>query len=147
MVEIIEACFYAILHNGEIADEETIREFWDQQVSILSNKFLYNENIGFDYERPIIHILNKQKFIYDFGHVANKPFRRNVLIMGDILDDVKMIRDTKHDVVLKVGFLNDMKRTSHLLDEFSKAFDIVITGDGSLQPINFLLNKVFAKEI
>jgi hypothetical protein len=52
--------------------------------------------------------------------------------MGDILDDVKMVRESKHDIILKIGFLNDMKRTSHLLDDFSKAFDIVITGDGSL---------------
>jgi hypothetical protein len=52
--------------------------------------------------------------------------------MGDILDDVKMCRDSDHDVVLKVGYLNDMKKCSHLLGEFTKAYDIVITDDGSL---------------
>ncbi len=30
MAEIIEASFYAILHNGEIANEEIIRDFWDK---------------------------------------------------------------------------------------------------------------------
>jgi hypothetical protein len=67
--------------------------------------------------------------------------------MGDILDDVKMCRKSDHDVVLKVGYLNDMQRNSHLLEEFTRTFDIVITGDGSLQPVNYLLNKVFAKDL
>ena len=43
-----------------------------------------------------------------------------------------MVRENSHEVILKVGFLNDMKRTSHLLEEFANTFDIVITGDGSL---------------
>lgn len=73
------------------------------------------------------------------GH-ENKEYRKNVLIMGDILDDVKMVRESLHDVVLKIGFLNDMQKNSHLTEEFTKTFDIVITGDGSLSPVNYLLN-------
>jgi hypothetical protein len=69
----------------------------------------------------------------------NKEFRKNVLIMGDILDDVKMIKESEHETVLKIGFLNDIQKNSHLVEEFLKAFDIVITGDGSLHPVNFLL--------
>jgi Pyrimidine 5'-nucleotidase (UMPH-1) len=63
---------------------------------------------------------------------AENKYRKNVMVMGDILDDVKMCRESEHDVVLKVGYLNDMARNSHLLEEFTKTFDIVITGDGSL---------------
>jgi Pyrimidine 5'-nucleotidase (UMPH-1) len=66
--------------------------------------------------------------------------------MGDILDDVKMVRDTHHEVILKIGYLNDLEHNSHLTEEFSKTFDIVITGDGSLQPVNYLLSKVFVGE-
>ena len=66
--------------------------------------------------------------------------------MGDILDDVKMIRDSMHETVLKIGFLNDLKNNSNLTQEFLKAFDIVITGDGSLHPVNLLLENVFSKE-
>jgi hypothetical protein len=29
--------------------------------------------------------------------------------MGDILEDVKMVRAEKHDIVLKIGFLNCLK--------------------------------------
>ena len=75
-----------------------------------------------------------------------KEFRKNVLIMGDILDDVKMIRESMHETVLKIGFLNDIQNNSHLTQEFLKAFDIVIMGDGSLHPVNYLLEKVFSND-
>ena len=99
----------------------------------------------FDYSKPIIHILNKQKFIYDMQRDAQ--YRKNVMVMGDILDDVKMCKESQHEVVLKVGYLNDVHRNGHLLDEFARTFDIVITGDGTLQPINYMLNKVFARDL
>ena len=67
--------------------------------------------------------------------------------MGDILEDVQMVRESEHDVVLKIGFLNDLENNAHLMPEFLKTFDIVITGDGSLQPVNFLLKQTFADEL
>lgn len=68
--------------------------------------------------------------------------------MGDLLEDVQMIRKTEHDVVLKIGFLNDMEGSSEkMVEEFIKTYDIVITGDGSLQPVNYLLTKIFKNEL
>lgn len=59
--EIIEACFYAILHNGEIASEEVMHEYFANSVNVLSNKFIYKEDLGsIGYHKPLIHILNKQ---------------------------------------------------------------------------------------
>ena len=60
--------------------------------------------------------------------------------MGDILEDVKMVRESEHDVVLKIGYLNNAKEEALLKEEFLKTYDIVITGDGSLQPVNYLLS-------
>ena len=110
-------------------------------MQVLSNRFIYESEIGIDYEKPLIHILNKQRFIYET--CDKRAFRKNVVVMGDILEDVKMVRDSKHSTVLKVGFLNDLESQGHLLDEFSKTFDIVITGDGSLQHVNYLLKRMF----
>lgn len=142
MAEIIEASFYAILHNGETGNkEDDLRDYWHKQVQILSNKFIYHDNVGIDFERPIIHILNKQQFIYD--QQAKRSFRKNVIVMGDILDDVKMVDHSRHETVLKIGFLNDPIHHQHLVEEFKKAYDIVITDDGSLQPVNYLIQKTF----
>jgi 2-hydroxy-3-keto-5-methylthiopentenyl-1-phosphate phosphatase len=64
ITEIIEACFSAIFHNGEAP--EHLRTFWSEKVHVLSNSFEYSEdNITKDYARPILHIMNKQKFIYE----------------------------------------------------------------------------------
>lgn len=52
--------------------------------------------------------------------------------MGDLLEDVQMVRESEHDVVLKVGFLNDLEVKEDMMAEFMKTFDVVITGDGSL---------------
>ena len=83
--------------------------------------------------------MNKQKFIYESG----KDFKKNVIIMGDILEDVKMVNESVHNVVLKIGFLNEPKTHSVLIEEFKKIYDIIIVGDGSLMPVNYLLRKMF----
>jgi 2-hydroxy-3-keto-5-methylthiopentenyl-1-phosphate phosphatase len=44
--EIIEACFYAIMHNGEIEREEVMHKYWNNKVKVLSNKFIYEDNKG-----------------------------------------------------------------------------------------------------
>jgi 2-hydroxy-3-keto-5-methylthiopentenyl-1-phosphate phosphatase len=44
--EIIEACFYAIMHNGEIESEEVMHKYWNNKVKVLSNKFIYEDNKG-----------------------------------------------------------------------------------------------------
>jgi 2-hydroxy-3-keto-5-methylthiopentenyl-1-phosphate phosphatase len=44
--EIIEACFYAIMHNGEIESEEVMHEYWNNKVKVLSNKFIYEDDKG-----------------------------------------------------------------------------------------------------
>ena len=50
--------------------------------------------------------------------------------MGDLMEDVKMVNQASHDLVLKIGFLNDHE--DKLLDQFMDTFDLVIVGDGSL---------------
>ncbi len=63
--------------------------------------------------------------------------------MGDILEDVKMVRENEHNTVLKVGFLNNTEKNADLTADYLKTFDIVIVGDGSLCPINKLLQNTF----
>ncbi|TNV77402.1 hypothetical protein FGO68_gene11395 [Halteria grandinella] len=146
ITEIIESHFQAILHNGEAGEAENeLREYWDSSVKVLSNRFIYANTIGIDYQKPIIHVLNKQQFIYDTE--PKREFKRNVIVMGDLLEDVQMVRESEHDVVLKVGFLNDLEVKEDMMAEFMKTFDVVITGDGSLQAVNYLLSQIFNEEL
>ena len=86
-----------------------------------------------------MHILNKKEFIYEQG----RDFRRNIIIIGDILEDVKMVKEEAHDVVLKIGYLNNLEKNSNLLDNFLNTFDVVIAGDGSLVPVNYIIERAF----
>jgi len=143
--EIIEATFYAVLHSGESADPD-LKDFWHKRVQVLSNSFIYSDSdVGIDYSKPLVHILNKEQIIYDVQ--ADRPFKRNVIIMGDILEDVKMVREHRHEVHLKIGFLNDAVAHAHLKEEFMRTFDIVVEGDGSLEVVNHILKRVMGAPI
>jgi putative NIF3 family GTP cyclohydrolase 1 type 2 len=82
------------------------------------------------FKTPVIHPSSKQIVLYEHEK-AELP--RNLILMGDIIADSCMARDNKHEHVLKVGFFNGHGKVT--LEEFSKHFDVVITGDGTLCPI------------
>lgn len=83
--------------------------------------------------------MNKKEIIY---RDASK-FRKNIIVMGDIIDDAAMVNYDHHEIVLKVGFLNNLKSFSHLLPDYQETFDLLIIDDGTLHPINFILQKLF----
>ena len=70
-----------------------------------------------------------------------------MLLMGDILEDSLMACDTRHETVLRVGFLNirDHLEFSNNLQKFKRVFDIVISDDGSLEPIIHVLDSFGGK--
>lgn len=140
--EIIQATFYAVFFNGEV-DNEDIRSYFidGEHVRVIANTFEYNNEVAVDYCRPIIHSMNKQEFLYPNSDVRCEKYqrRKNVMVMGDILDDVRMVRDSEHHVVLKVGFLNDLVKDQSKKDEYMDTFDMVILGDGSMEPVNEML--------
>lgn len=56
--EIIESHFFAIMNNGEVKSEHA-KTCYEKSV-IFSNHFHYLNGETVDYEKPIIHGLNKQ---------------------------------------------------------------------------------------
>lgn len=75
-------------------------------MGIYSNTFEYHEERTVDFRKPVMHILNKQQFIYEN---SDTEFKKNVIVMGDILEDVKMVKHDSHHTVLKIGFLNNLE--------------------------------------
>ena len=57
-----------------------------------------------------------------------------------------MAQESKHNTILRIGYLNDMEVNGHLLENYMDTFDIVVTGDGPLSPINYILNNLFVSE-
>jgi len=35
--------------------------------------------------------------------------------MGDFIEDVHMVKHSEHDIVLKIGYLNNLQRQSHMI--------------------------------
>ncbi len=99
-------------------------------LKIISNIEIYDEKetiTGF--QKPIVTSMNKETVLtYD-----NFPeLRKNAIVMGDLIDDLKMVNSLQHDNVLKIGFCNLPGLENSNLDDYCENFDIVITNDGSL---------------
>ena len=66
--------------------------------------------------------------------------RSNVVLLGDSLGDLGMTAGLHHNTIIKIGFLNeDIEKN---LELYKEQFDIVITGDGSMEYINQLLHDL-----
>jgi hypothetical protein len=68
--------------------------------------------------------------------------RPNVILLGDIKEDCDMVDRSNHDQVLNIGFLN---KNTNLLDSYMESFEVVITGDGPLLPVNVILDQILGK--
>lgn len=101
-------------------------------------------SVGFSRDE-ILHSMNKRNYIYT--HLPKEDLRPNVILMGDIIEDTLMANPARHEVILKVGFLNHVENMETALPHYLKAFDIVISGDGPLLPVNFLLDTIVNQDV
>jgi hypothetical protein len=112
-------------------------------VHIVSNEFIWDDvGRAVAVKEPIIHAFNKEETVLDNFPFYNKvEERKNVLLLGDGLDDVGMITGFVYDNLIKVGFLN--KNIEENLQLYREKFDATITGDGNFDFINELLIELF----
>ena len=93
-------------------------------------------------KKPIITSVNKDELALKKLDVYSKiKNRKNILLLGDNLEDVNMVSDIEYDNLIKIGFLN--KNVDLLLEAYLKEYDIVITNDGDFDFVNELIKKIF----
>lgn len=116
---------------------------------VVSNKMAWSpagRHTGF--HPPLIHMFNKdESHLRGVGWFEDAGARRNALVLGDSLGDAVMAGDDgeRHDVVLRVGFLNEVETEGELLAAYSRAFDVVVLRDSSLDFVmSHILGDVFA---
>ncbi len=111
-------------------------------IYIISNSFEWDKNgkaVGI--KEPIIHSLNKDEtLVKDFPVFEKIKDRKNVLLLGDSLDDVGMVEGFDYENLIKIGFLNS--NIEEKMKFYRKVFDVVITNDSDMYYINDLLKKV-----
>jgi cytosolic 5'-nucleotidase 3 len=111
---------------------------------IISNFFDWDEN-GF--AKPYykgnktIHMLNKDETeIKNTSYFQEIETRANVIVMGDSLEDIKMISGLEHKNIISIGFLNS--DVENKLETYKNIFDVVIVNDGSFMQVLEILNEI-----
>jgi 5'-nucleotidase len=113
-----------------------------KNVHIISNFFKFDKcGKAIGYTEPFIHILNK-----DETHVKEHVYqneitkRRNVILLGDQLEDLDMIKGIKHECIIRIGFLN--ADVENLIDKYNNCFDAIILNDGPMDYVNSLIKEI-----
>lgn len=97
---------------------------------LYSNEINFDEN-GFlsSFKDPYLHFSDKGEIFS-----KNRQYNKNVLLIGDHLQDVNLARNMQPKSLLKIGYLNYklFYRYEKTLDAYNKKYDIVIVNDGGL---------------
>ncbi|CAH0477633.1 unnamed protein product [Peronospora belbahrii] len=144
---IFSAGLYDVIHavlNKEYA--KTPAKVPPGNVHVVSNMMRFDENdkvVGFD--GTLIHSLNKNASALidtDFWKQCQLEKRHNIVLLGDSLGDSDMANglDFKEDEIVRIGFLND--GVEEKLDLYLQRFNVVLTNDSSLLPVELLLHQI-----
>lgn len=97
-------------------------------------------------EGEMIHVFNKnESAIHGSPYFKMLETRKNIILMGDSLGDLKMADGVKDpEAVLKIGFLNDV--SDQKLKKYMDLYDIVLVDDQSMDVPNKILGKILKKE-
>jgi len=115
-------------------------------VCFISNLFEFDESgKATGVKEVIIHPYNKDKI-----HLQKFSFfdegRKNVILLGDQIEDLGIAKSFQYDNLIKIGFLNDLNPDEEKLETFKKNFDVIILGDGNLDYVNNLLKEIVEDE-
>ncbi|RLN94963.1 hypothetical protein BBJ28_00021670 [Nothophytophthora sp. Chile5] len=144
---IFSAGLYDVIHavlNKEYA--KTPAKTPPTNVHVVSNMMRFDEDgtvVGFD--GTLIHSLNKNASALtgtEFWKQCQLEKRHNILLLGDSLGDADMATglDFKEDEIVRIGFLNG--RADEKLELYLQRFDVVLTHDASLLPVELLLHQI-----
>ena len=128
---------------GNVIEEYLkVKNLVTDNVHIISNFYTFDENGKANgYNKPLIHTMNKSEVI-----IRNYPYheevenKKNIILLGDNINDVDMSEGMHHDNIIKIGFTYD--KTEMVIDEFLNVYDVLITQDGDLDFVNELLKEI-----
>lgn len=119
-----EECYYANIH-------------------IVSNMIKYKDGIAVGIENNVIHSLNKNEVSLTDEIKEKLSKRNNIILLGDQIDDTRMVEESKREKTTRVSFLLE----SNQLSAYKENFDFVCTDNTSYDEIgNCLFKHYTAKE-
>ena len=112
-------------------------------ISYVINRFSRDkEDLAKGLEGEIIHALNKDEWVFSkFPELRGKfEKRKNVILIGDGLEDAEMAQGSNHETLLKIWILT--LETPELLKAYEEAFDLVLIGDDDFDEVRTLLEEL-----
>ncbi len=121
-----------------------IEEFFKMENDIYDNVSIVSNFIEFENNGTIkklkgdtIHALNKNIVKLDEASKIKISSRKNILLFGDGIADLKMVDEEKIKNSITVGFLDEKIEES--LECFNNNFDIVLSNGGTFEEVNNIL--------
>lgn|SRR3989344_2087550 len=114
-----------------------------KNIHVISNLFEWDKNgKAIKVKQPIIHSMNKDEHsIKNHSIFSVIKDRKNVLLLGDHLGDLGMIKEFNYKNLIKIGFLNDEVKDN--IEKYERNFDVVISNDSPMEYVNQLLKELF----
>jgi len=116
----------------------------NDNTTLISNFLEFDSDgvvVGLKDDENLIHMYNKSDIIGKKSQGDNFKNRKNVIVMGDSLGDLKMADGVVDpEEILTIGFLN--KNISESLEVYKQNFDIVLVDDQSMNFPNSLLSEL-----
>lgn len=114
------------------------QQLLSDKVYIISNGFERDDqDRAIGYQEPIITSLNKDETIISqdnfpsiYEDIVN---RKNVMLLGDQVEDIGMASGHDHELLLTIGFLNNP--TQEKIGYYKEYFDIVLLWDVNMEEI------------
>jgi len=78
--------------------------------------------------------------LQDYSFFKEIKNRKNVVLLGDNVEDIEMVKGFDYDNIIKIGFLN--KDVEKNIGNYKKAFDIVILNDSNMNYVNSLMKEI-----
>jgi cytosolic 5'-nucleotidase 3 len=111
-------------------------------IYVISNLYEWDENgRAIKIKKPVVTSVNKDETLIHKFPVYNKiRDRKNVLLLGDGLEDVGMIEGFDYKNLIKIAFLNE--NVEENLPAFEKAYDVILLGDPDMSYVNKLVKEI-----
>ena len=101
----------------------SLNDCYFDNVYVSSNKIIFKDGIAVGVGENIIHSLNKNEVSLPKDISKRLEGRKEVILLGDQISDLKMCDKSKHDMVYTTCFLTDEGKDN--LEKIKANFDIV----------------------
>jgi len=133
---------------GDLIKEIMIyNEVFHNNTILVSNFLEFDSSgtvVGLENKDNMIHMFNKSERSLSGAKADHVKQRKNVIILGDSLGDLKMADGVENpNVLLTLGFLN--KNKDENLVKYKEAFDVVLVDDQTMDFPNFILSDMLKK--